>query len=165
MNRRFFLCGTTGLALGGCAAVSRTEIARRWPPIGRIIDVDGTPVHVWEKGSGTPVVLIHGASGNLRDWTFSLAERIARRRRVIAFDRPGFGYSGRIADRGWDPAVQAGLLQRASAMLGATKPVIVGHSWGGAVVMAWAATLPGTARGVVSLAGATMPWGGNLGYL
>lgn len=168
MRRRTFLAGvlaSTGLAFSGCAGYSRREIAELWPPIGQFVEVDGRTVHYWEQGSGYPVILIHGASGNLRDWTFGIAPRLAERFRVIAFDRPGFGYSDRLPRRGWVPAVQAAHLREAAARLGAENAVVVGHSWGGALAMAWALLYPDEVRGVVSVSGATMPWGGEIPFI
>lgn len=165
MLRRTFLTTGAAATLGACAAVPEDEAVRRWPPLGRIMQVHGVDVHYWDRGTGRPVVLIHGASGNLRDFTFDLAPRLAERHRVIAFDRPGFGYSGRIAERGWDPAVQAALLRRATAALGAEQPIVVGHSWGGALAMAWGVDAPDDIAGIVTLGGATMPWGGDVSFL
>jgi pimeloyl-ACP methyl ester carboxylesterase len=165
MLRRTFLTTSAAATLGACAAVPEEEALRRWPPIGRIMLVNGVDVHYWERGTGRPVVLVHGASGNLRDFTFDLAPRLAERHRVIAFDRPGFGYSGRIAERGWDPAVQAALLTKATRELGAERPIVVGHSWGGALAMAWGLGTPEDVAGIVTLGGATMPWGGDVSFL
>jgi pimeloyl-ACP methyl ester carboxylesterase len=165
MTRRGFL-GALGLTgLGGCA-VSRAEAEQRYPPIGRFVEVEGLRVHYVEKGAGVPVVLIHGASGNLRDMTFSLTDRLAEAGlRPIAFDRPGLGYSDRPAERGWDPAVQARVLRGAMRAIGVERAVVAGHSWGGAVAMAWALDAPETVIGAASLAGATYPWGGDAGFL
>lgn len=165
MLRRTFLTTGAAATLGACAAVPEEEALRRWPPLGQIMQVDGIDVHYWERGKGQPIVLVHGASGNLRDFTFDLAPRLAERYRVIAFDRPGFGYSGRIAKQGWDPAVQASLLRRAAAEIGAARPIVVGHSWGGALAMAWALDTPEDVTGIVTLGGATMPWGGDVSFL
>lgn len=165
VSRRTFLASAGGVALSGCAAIPEPEVLRRWPAIGETIEVDGVPIHYWQRGTGRPVVLIHGASGNLRDWTFNIAPRLAETHRVIAFDRPGFGHSGRIAERGWNPGVQAALLAKATAALGAERPIVAGHSWGGALAMAWAVDRPDDVAGIVSVAGATMPWGGDLSFL
>jgi pimeloyl-ACP methyl ester carboxylesterase len=128
--------------------------------------VDGLRVHAVETGKGRPVVLIHGASGNLRDFSFGLTDRIAAAGfRAIAMDRPGFGYSDRPLSGGEDPAVQAAILRRAAAAMGAERPIVVGHSYGGAVAMAWAVDAPERTAGVVSLAGATYPWGGDAGLV
>ena len=61
MIRRLFLSGAGALLTGACAGYSPEELTRRWPPIGKMLDVDGLPVHYWEQGQGQPVVLIHGA--------------------------------------------------------------------------------------------------------
>lgn len=164
MKRRGFLATAAAALTGACAGPSAREVATRWPPIGQVIQIDGLDVHYWERGSGQPVILVHGASGNLRDFTFDLAPRLARRFRVIAFDRPGFGYSDRLAERGWEPRAQAAHLSRAAAALGADRPIVLGHSWGGAVAMAWAVERGETLKGAVPLAGATMPWGGGVAF-
>ena len=173
----------SALALGGAAAAVpllarwRGERAeRRHPPSGRIVDVDGVPVHYVRDGAGPEVVLIHGAGGNLRDFTFGFMRALAGRYAVTAFDRPGLGYSGRapgvadgpLATQGESPAQQAALLMRAAEALGIEAPIVVGHSFGGIVAYAWAlaglnARSPADAAGVLSLAGVTLPWPGALG--
>jgi len=140
----------------------------RWPAVGRFVDVNGTRVHYLQKGQGPDVVLVHGASGNLRDFSFHLMDRLAEDYRVTAFDRPGLGYTERAAvryDRAFtkgaeSPQEQAALLATAASAIGVTEPVVVGHSFGGSVAMAWG--LDHDAAGVVSLAGAIMPWPGGL---
>lgn len=164
MMRRIFLAGAGAALTGGCAGLSAETVAETWPPLGRMIEVDGLPVHVWQQGSGPDVILIHGASGNLRDFTFALAPRLAQRFRVTVFDRPGLGYSARLAERGWDPSAQAAHLARAADQLGLQRPVVLGHSWGGALAMAWAVAEGERLSGAVSLSGATMPWGGDLAF-
>lgn len=162
MIRRTFLATAGAAALTtGCSGddyAARAEA--RYPPLGRYVDVDGVRVHYWAEGSGPSVILIHGANGNLRDWTFSMAPKLARNHRVIAFDRPGHGYSGR-PENGDDPEVQAAVLSRAATSLGVERAVIVGQSWGGSVAAAWALNAPEQVAGVVMIAGATYPWGGS----
>lgn len=161
MKRRVFL-GTAAIAgvMGACGGVpaDTSDAAVRWPPTGRMVGTDHGTVHAWDHGRGQPVIMIHGASGNLRDWTFHLAPRIAATRRAIAFDRPGFGYSERRMDRAGDPAVQARVLKAAADALGVRRPILIGHSWGAAVAMAWALAHPDDVAGVISVSGAVMPW-------
>lgn len=154
-----------GAALGGCATPFPEQAAlRRWPPIGRFVTAKGLRLHYWDRGGARagapPVVLIHGASGNLRDWTHQIAPRLAAGRRVVAFDRPGLGYSERPASGGSDPRVQAAALAAAADALGLTRPILVGHSWGGAVAMAWALSRPDQVAGAVIVSGVTMPYTG-----
>lgn len=120
-------------------ASAREATARAsYPPQGRVLDVDGTPVHVLIAGTGPDLVLIHGASGNVRDWTFNFVDRVSDRYRVIMFDRPGLGWTGRLPGKTgpWNssaetPMEQAALLQKAGAIVGIDRPVVVGHSFGG----------------------------------
>jgi pimeloyl-ACP methyl ester carboxylesterase len=142
-----------------------------YPPQGRVIDVDGTPVHVLIAGNGPDLVLLHGASGNVRDWTFGFADRVSDRYRVIMFDRPGLGWTGRLRGMSgaWNPAAetpiqQAAVLQKAAQIIGIEKPVVVGHSFGGAVAMAWALTQPEETAAVVMVAAVSNPWPGKLGW-
>lgn len=138
-----------------------------YPPTGPILRVNGHPVHAHIEGppagQAPDVILIHGASGNTRDWTFDLIGRLVPRFRVIAFDRPGLGHTPRLHDEGETPAEQAALLNAASDALGVRSAILVGHSYGGSVAMAWALDHPERVAAVVSLAGATMPWQGGLG--
>lgn len=142
-----------------------------YPPQGRVIDVDGTPVHVLIAGSGPDLVLLHGASGNVRDWTYDFTDRVSKRYRVIMLDRPGLGWTGRLPGKTgpWNtsaetPMEQAALLQKAAAIVGIDRPIVVGHSFGGAVAMAWALNQPEDTGAVVMLAGVSNPWPGDLGW-
>ncbi|HHS89199.1 MAG TPA: alpha/beta fold hydrolase, partial [Rhodobacteraceae bacterium] len=100
--------------------------------------VDGTRVTFRAAGSGPPVVLIHGSgNGDGRDWQFSVFDELARNNRVVAFDRPGIGGSEAIAG-GDGPRAQARHLARATAQLDLQAPLLAGHSYGGAVGLAWA---------------------------
>ncbi|MEM1430817.1 MAG: alpha/beta fold hydrolase [Pseudomonadota bacterium] len=139
--------------------------ADAYPPTGRIVSAGETRIHVHEEGpaNGPAVVLIHGASGNSRDFSFDLTGRLAGAYRVLAVDRPGHGHSPALHDRGESPFEQAAALDAAMDRLGVARAVLVGHSYGGAVAMAWALQNPERAAGVVSLGGATMPWPGGLG--
>jgi len=141
------------------AGLSDGEAEERYPPLGALIDVDGLKVHATDTATGgPPVILIHGSNVNLRDWTFSLSERLGARNRVIAMDRPGYGYSQRGPER-WTPSRQAEQLRAAAAKMGAERPIVVGHSWGALVALSWALDAPQTVSGVVSVSGTTMPWG------
>ena len=150
------LAGLAGLTLWRAASREAASEAAH-PPAGRFVEVRGTRVHYVEAGTGPSVVLIHGASGNVNDWTFDIVGRLSDRYRVIAFDRPGLGYTDLIG-RNAPAADQARLLADAAAALGAEAPIVVGHSYGGAVALAWALERPGGLSGLVMLAGASNPW-------
>ena len=161
------LAGFTALTLWRAAQhVTAAEAA--YPPTGQLIEVpvNGTPVRVHYVDLGPraapPVVLIHGSSGNVRDWTFDMAERLSDRYRVLIFDRPGLGFTDIITPN-TPIAAQANLLADATAALGAEQPIVVGHSFGGAVALAGATERPGNLSGLLVLAGASNEWSTGTG--
>ena len=144
---------------------ARTEAT--FMPEGEIVTVDGRNVHVLVLGSGPDLVLIHGAGANIRDMTASVATELATRYRVFLVDRPGHGwtetapeYAGIWGNDGEGPISQARLLSKAVATLGAQQPLVMGHSFGGAVAMAWG--LEADASGLIIVSGVTLPWPGEV---
>jgi pimeloyl-ACP methyl ester carboxylesterase len=91
-------------------------------------------------------------TGNDYD-TSGVAAILLKTRRVIIFDRPGFGHSERPHDRVWTADKQADLLCKALQQLGVVRPVVVGHSWGAIVAMAMAVRHEAEIAGVVALSG------------
>ncbi|WP_231558826.1 alpha/beta fold hydrolase [Paracoccus sp. PAMC 22219] len=169
MKRRAFTMAGLALALTGCgrivdarATARETAFEAQFPPTGQLIDVQGRTVHVDIRGSGPDLILLHGASGNSRDFTFALADRLAARYRVLAFDRPGLGWTNDIGPQTDNPIAQAELLRAAAGQLGVRRPVVLGHSYGGAVAMAWGLRAPSDTAALVIVSGATMPWPGDL---
>lgn len=162
------------LTIAGCGAYvdhrasqREADALKRWPPIGQFVDVDGVQVHYVQKGSGPDLVLLHGAGGNLRDFTFALMDRLTGDFRVTAFDRPGLGYTDRLPEsRGAfntmaeTPQAQTALLASAAEQIGIRTPIVLGQSFGGSLAMAWG--LDHGAAAVVSVSGAIMPWPGGL---
>jgi pimeloyl-ACP methyl ester carboxylesterase len=61
----------------------------------QFVDVDGMMLSYVSAGSGRPVVLIHGNPGSYQDYTLGVVERLSASYHVLAFDRPGHGYSER----------------------------------------------------------------------
>ena len=101
---------------------------------------------------------MHGASTSLLDFSISLRPPLEARFRVIAVDRPGSGWSEpREAARG-EPAHQARALLEVLDTLGVERALWVGHSWGGAVVMAALLEHPERVHGGVAIAAPTHPW-------
>ncbi len=163
-----------GLVVTSIAA-RRIEAAH--PPAGRFVDVDGGRLHVLdlapptgasvtaESGALWPVVLIHGASGNLGDLKLALGDRLAQTRRVVLIDRPGHGWSDRPGGKAdASPARQAALIAQALDGIGLDRFVLVGHSLGGTVAAAFALAYPERVAGLVLLAAVTHPWKGALAW-
>ncbi len=129
-----------------------------FPPEGGFVTVEGRRIHYVMQGSGPDLVLIHGASGSLRDFTFGLMGRLAKDYRIIAVDRPGLGHSDPMPDNSL--AAQARVIKAAVAQLGAENPVVLGQSYGGSVALAWA--LDGGPKALVLVSSPSLPWPGTL---
>lgn len=160
MDRRekWLWAGTALAAAYAVAQVNTAQAERQLPPSGQFIDVDGVCLHYIERGSGPVVVLLHGNSGMAQDFEAAgLVDRLAAGHRVIAFDRPGFGYSKRPRGRFWTVDHQAQLLLRALRQLDVAEALVFAHSWGTLVAMAMAALEPGIIRGLVLASGYYYP--------
>lgn len=150
----------SGVALGAAALYTSArshQAEHAYPPIGGFLDVDGVRLHYIEQGQGDPVVLIHGNGTMIQDFTVSgLVDRLATRYRVIAFDRPGYGYSTRPRQL-WTPQAHARLFAAALAQLGVRDTIVLGHSWGTMVAISLALQAPELVRSLVLASGYYFP--------
>lgn len=129
-----------------------------YPPTGQFVTVDGKRLHYEMQGSGPDLVMIHGASGSLRDLTFALRDRLTDRYRVTVVDRPGLGHSDALDDASL--LAQARFIKAGVAQLGVKDPIVLGQSYGGSVALAWA--LDGGPKALVLVASPSLPWPGKL---
>jgi pimeloyl-ACP methyl ester carboxylesterase len=128
------------------------------PPAGRFLSINGVRLHYVERGSGDPLVLLHGNGSMIQDFESSgLIELAAKKYRVIAFDRPGYGHSDRPRPTLWTPAAQADLIHAALAQLGVQRATLLGHSWGCSVAVALAHKYPDLVGGLVLASGYYYP--------
>lgn len=125
--------------------------SERPPSTSKFVTVDGTRLHFLIKGQGRPVVLIHGNPGSGKDWTRVFGP-LAANHKAIAFDRPGHGRSERPKHIDATVEVQARLLHDALKQLQVERPIVVGHSWGGALALVYAINYPQEVAGVVLVA-------------
>lgn len=154
------LIATASAATVYRAKAREARALRDHPPEGQFVQVGDARVHVLVKGEGPDLILIHGASGSSRDFSFDLIGRLSPRYRVIAFDRPGLGHSDPLPEGQASLAAQVTVLKAAADQLGATKPILVGQSYGGTVALSWALDHPAAA--LVTIASPSLPWPGTL---
>ena len=138
-------------------------VEARFPPLDQIVDAGGRKVHAVSQGSegDVPLVLIHGASGNVRDFTLSIVPDLATRHRVIALDRPGFGHSDPLPGHGWQLSDQVATLRAALHAMGVRRYALVGHSYGGSLIMRWVLEHPDEVAGLLALSAPMLDWGGG----
>jgi pimeloyl-ACP methyl ester carboxylesterase len=162
-NIKGWQLGAIGAGLGLAASFfyvrAKTKQAEAEnPPQGRFVKVDGVRLHYIERGEGPTLVLLHGNGVLAKDFEHSgLLDRAAEHYRVIAFDRPGFGYSERPRTKVWTPQAQARLLRHALQELDVDSAIVLGHSWGTLVALSMALDAPDFVRGLVLLSGYYYP--------
>lgn len=149
------LAASAGLA--AFTAWNRKRAEQLVPPDGQFADVKGGRLHYLAIGEGTPIVLVHGLGGQLRNFTYALSELLSPHHRLIVVDRPGSGYSTFRGDGKCGLAAQAAMIAELIDQLGLERPLVVGHSLGGAVALAMALGQPGKIGGLALLAPLTQP--------
>lgn len=128
------------------------EIRRRFVTVPR-----GPRIACVEAGAGPDLILVHGALTALEDMWLGPMATLARHFRVVALDRPGHGESEhvRLADASvWR---QAEIVRDFARVLGLRRPVIIGHSFGGAVALAHGMAYPDETAGVVAISPICFP--------
>lgn len=93
-----------------------------------------------------PLIFLHGIGGAARAWRQQLAT-FGNQFRAIAWDMPGYGGSAPLVSV--SITALAEVLQQFIEQIGATRPILVGHSIGGMVVQKWLVQFPKLARAVV----------------
>src|SRR5512138_1936086 len=117
-----------------------------------LITVESIRLHYVESGSGRTVVMIHGNAGGVEDFELGVMQLLSREYRVIAIDRPGHGNSDRPPGKSETAESQAQLLHQTLSHLGVTQPILIGHSWGAALALAYALKYPDELSAMVLLA-------------
>lgn len=118
-----------------------------------ITPTSGTRLHYDERGSGAPILCVHGTGSGAFAWAPAIPE-LARRGRVISYDRRGFPRS-RSAEAGRTVSVAEHADDAAALLhaLDATPAVVIGRSYGGSVAIDLALRYPAYVRALVLLEG------------
>lgn len=152
------------LAAGaGATLLIAAQVENRHPHGGRFVAAKGGRLAVLEagpsEGARGTVVLLHGASATASDPMEGIGRVLAERGyRVIAFDRPGFGWSDRLGPEAGSPGFQAAAIAEALAAMGVGPAIVFGHSWSGALALRLALDWPERVAGLVLAAPVAMPF-------
>jgi pimeloyl-ACP methyl ester carboxylesterase len=153
ISKSGILCLTVFALLGGCRGApdqTAPEAPRLHPGWqSAYVTCNGIRLHYWRTGgAGKPVlVLAHGITDYGLNWA-SLAERLEGDYDLVMYDARGHGYSDK-PDGPYALATHVADLVGLVGALGIEKPVLMGHSMGGATVALAAATHPDLARAVI----------------
>ena len=133
------------------------KIKRSIPKFGKITRLEDAEIHWYDSGQGRPIIMLHGLGGNLRNFTCALTERLDDDFRVIAIDRAGSGWSRRSKPVIATLQEQARILSEFIEQERIEKPLIVGHSLGGAIALAFALEHRKQISGLALICPATQP--------
>jgi pimeloyl-ACP methyl ester carboxylesterase len=122
-------------------------------PVGRGVEL---AVRSWSGADeDSPFLLVHGLASNARLWDGVGASLAARGHRVAAVDLRGHGQSGK-PDDGYDFFTLTDDLVEVIHALALDRPVAVGQSLGGNLVVELAHRRPGIVRGIAAVDGGTI---------
>jgi pimeloyl-ACP methyl ester carboxylesterase len=136
----------------GYDTYASARVTALYPAPGQFVQAGDAKMHYICEGTGEPtLVLVAGIPGGALNWT-PVMPGLADHHRVCAFDRLGQDWSDPAPHpRTFTTAVDE--LHSALQELGIVRPVVVGHSFGGALVQAYAAKYD--VAGVVLVDGVT----------
>ena len=110
-------------------------------------EIDGVRIHYQEKGTGTPLVLLHGFTSSTYSWK-DVFDPLSKNFRVIAVDLKGFGFSGK-PDGDYTRRAQAILIAHLLDRLKIEKAWLCGNSMGGEVILNFALQNPQRVEGLI----------------
>ena len=127
MRVRLAICLGLAALLAGCGQSS----ARPFRAQVHVTPVAGTTIAWYERGQGTPLVMLIGTGSTMAEWDPALLRLLARDRRLILLDYPGVGLSGPWHGRSFDSLANAtaGLMKA----IHLPKADVLGWSMGGFV--------------------------------
>ena len=127
----FFISLISLIALSAIVTVLISQkIKRSIPKFGKITTLKDAEIHWYETGHGIPIIMLHGLAGNLRNFTYALTDKLNQDFRVISIDR-----AKRSRPESATLHEQARIISEFIKKEKIEKPLIVGHSLGGAIAL------------------------------
>ena len=137
------LLGCTALLVAASStydSIASANALSAYPPPGQFATLaSGQRVHYLCVGQGEPeLVLFAGFGGDVLDWALVMPA-LSRSQRVCAFDRLGQGWSDRADPTGATFGTAVDQMHEAIGIAGISRPIVIGHSLGGALAQLYAA--------------------------
>jgi len=120
-------------------------------PETRFVETRSGRVHVYDKGQGSVILLLHGSGRSVADWQEGFGARLAANHRVIGFDYYGHGLSERTHGLRYGHRLWTQQAIDVLDALGIDQAVVVGHSVGGVIAARVAADFPGRVTHAVTI--------------
>lgn len=155
---------SAAIAVGAALGVSGCAAGPEPRPGMALVEGEGVSVHVDSWGQGEPVLLIHGASSDMDVFKPSIIPALQDSYRLTAYDRPGHGFSPDRPEGAETLAVQAAVAADVIRMRGLQRPIVLAHSWGGAVALRLALDHPELVGGLVLVAPVAYEWPGGVSW-
>ena len=138
--------------------ITINEIENKYPPLGNYKKINNLNIHYTDIGAGPLVVLLHSQPANERQF-YLLKEQLKKNYRVISIDRPGMGYSeGPKEKTEIRLSLQAKIISKLIKDITQEKPLVVGHSYGGALALAYALNNEDDIKGLILVNTASHAW-------
>lgn len=148
------------LGASACASNPEADTSMRFVEAASV----STHVETWGPPSGEPLLLIHGASSHIGTWEPTIVPMLKDEFLLAAYDRPGMGFTKERPAGSDTLAKQAAVAAGVIEQLGLNKPVVVAHSWGGAVALRLALDRPELVGGLVLIAPVAYGWPGGVDW-
>lgn len=151
MRTATYVVAVAIVGLGACFVVGSIMSLRREPvaraaapsdPQTRFLVTRSGRTHILDVGEGPVILLMHGTGRSVADWQEGLADRLAKRHRVVGFDYYGHGLSDRAHGLRYGPALWARQALDVLDALEIERVTVVGHSVGGVVAAMFSADHP-----------------------
>jgi pimeloyl-ACP methyl ester carboxylesterase len=137
MRARLAICLCLAAAFAGCGQGSAQAFVAQV----RFARAAHTRIAWYERGRGAPLAMLIGTGSTMAEWDPALLRLLARHHRLILFDYPGVGMSGRWHGSSFDSlaTATAGLMRA----IGVPRAGVLGWSMGGFVAQRLAVDHPG----------------------
>jgi pimeloyl-ACP methyl ester carboxylesterase len=143
------IVATTGIAGFIYQSIAQSSDLFRWPPPGRLFDVNGKKMHIYCQGVGSPTVVVEQGNGGYYDHWHDMNRELSGLTRVCAYDRAGMGYSASLGRVVGTDEVASRLHQLLSAADITDDLILVGWSAGGIHVRNYYKQFPNNVAGII----------------